>query len=247
MTRMVLSVVGSDRPGLTRALAAAVLSAGGNWLESHLSQLGGLFVGSVLVEIHAEAVDDLRAADEDGPRDVILDQHLGEPLHDAARGQRPRQAGHAHTLAAAHQKVRDGEAQHEGAVHLGLHGQGRDIGHGGGAIHPDPDRMGRLPLALAHIDPVVSSRAAPVDPRGGFAPDEGAELPEGLAHASALAPMHAMHRRRRDLFGRDQQGRQAARKIQRAALVAGLGRSFAGVQKAGVHHGVSQAARRAAR
>ena len=62
MTRMVLSVVGSDRPGLTRALAAAVLSAGGNWLESHLSQLGGLFVGSVLVEIYAEAVDDLRAA-----------------------------------------------------------------------------------------------------------------------------------------------------------------------------------------
>ena len=31
------------------------------------------------------------------------------------------------------------------------------------------------------------------------------------------------------------------------ALVAGLGRSCAGVQKAGVHHGVSQAARRAAR
>ena len=62
MTRMVLSVVGSDRPGLTQALAAAVLSAEGNWLESHLSQLGGLFVGSVLVEIRAEAVDALRMA-----------------------------------------------------------------------------------------------------------------------------------------------------------------------------------------
>lgn len=59
MALLVLSVVGSDRPGLTRALAAAVLSAGGNWLESHLSQLGGLYVGSVLVEGDAEA---LRAA-----------------------------------------------------------------------------------------------------------------------------------------------------------------------------------------
>ena len=53
MTLLVLSVVGSDRPGLTRALAAAVLSAGGNWLESHLSRLGGLYVGSVLVELPA--------------------------------------------------------------------------------------------------------------------------------------------------------------------------------------------------
>lgn len=59
MALLVLSVVGSDRPGLTRALAAAVLSAGGNWLESHLSRLGGLYVGSVLVEGEA---DRLRAA-----------------------------------------------------------------------------------------------------------------------------------------------------------------------------------------
>src|SRR5579872_2957926 len=62
MARSVLSVVGSDRPGLTKALAAAVLEAGGNWLESHLSQLGGLYVGSVLVEVEADAVDALRAA-----------------------------------------------------------------------------------------------------------------------------------------------------------------------------------------
>lgn len=62
MAMMVLNVVGSDRPGLTQALAAAVLSAGGNWLESHLSRLGGLYVGSVLVELDAARVDDLRAA-----------------------------------------------------------------------------------------------------------------------------------------------------------------------------------------
>ena len=62
MALMVLSVVGSDRPGLTQALAAAVLSAGGNWLESHLSRLGGLYVGSVLVELAADGAERLRAA-----------------------------------------------------------------------------------------------------------------------------------------------------------------------------------------
>ena len=62
MALLILSVVGSDRPGLTKALAAAVLSAGGNWLESHLSRLGGLYVGSVLVELEAAKVEGLRAA-----------------------------------------------------------------------------------------------------------------------------------------------------------------------------------------
>lgn len=50
-TRIILTVLGSDRPGLTQALAAAVLEAGGNWLESHLSHLGGKFVGSVLADV----------------------------------------------------------------------------------------------------------------------------------------------------------------------------------------------------
>jgi glycine cleavage system regulatory protein len=62
LASVVLSVVGSDRPGLTEALASAVLSAGGNWLESHLSRLGGLYVGSVLVALEADKVDDLSAA-----------------------------------------------------------------------------------------------------------------------------------------------------------------------------------------
>jgi glycine cleavage system regulatory protein len=62
LASVVLSVSGSDRPGLTEALAAAVLSAGGNWLESHLSRLGGLYVGSVLVALEAERIDALRTA-----------------------------------------------------------------------------------------------------------------------------------------------------------------------------------------
>ncbi|WP_394730535.1 glycine cleavage system protein R [Altererythrobacter sp. GH1-8] len=49
--RFVLTVTGSDRPGLTSELSQAVLAADGNWKEGHLSRLGGLYVGSVLVEI----------------------------------------------------------------------------------------------------------------------------------------------------------------------------------------------------
>lgn len=62
MATFILSVTGSDRPGLTEALAGAVLAAGGNWLESHLSRLGGLYVGSVLVELAADGAEALRAA-----------------------------------------------------------------------------------------------------------------------------------------------------------------------------------------
>ncbi len=62
MESFVLSVIGSDRPGLTKALATAVQTAGGNWLESHLSLLGGLYVGSVLIALKAESVDALRSA-----------------------------------------------------------------------------------------------------------------------------------------------------------------------------------------
>jgi len=57
---VILTAMGSDRPGLTQALAAAVREAGGNWLESHLARLGGRYVGAVLVEI---APGDLPALD----------------------------------------------------------------------------------------------------------------------------------------------------------------------------------------
>ncbi|KPF74724.1 amino acid-binding protein [alpha proteobacterium AAP81b] len=61
-SRLILTVVGSDRPGLTDALARAVLAADGNWLESHLARLGGKYVGSVLVEVPAGGEARLRAA-----------------------------------------------------------------------------------------------------------------------------------------------------------------------------------------
>jgi len=61
-TKVILSAVGSDRPGLTQALAETVLGAGGNWLESHLSHLGGKYVGAVLVEVEQDRLPALTDA-----------------------------------------------------------------------------------------------------------------------------------------------------------------------------------------
>ena len=61
-TSVILSAVGGDRPGLTRGLAEAVFAAGGNWLESHLSHLGGKYVGSILVELDAARLGELDEA-----------------------------------------------------------------------------------------------------------------------------------------------------------------------------------------
>ena len=59
-SKVILTVIGADRPGLTEALAVAVHDAGGNWLESRLSRLGGSYVGSVLVELPETALELLR-------------------------------------------------------------------------------------------------------------------------------------------------------------------------------------------
>jgi len=75
-TQVILSILGSDRPGLTQSVAEAVLSAGGNWLESHLSRLAGKYVGSVLVELDASSLpglyDAVAAVDATGLQVVIV-------------------------------------------------------------------------------------------------------------------------------------------------------------------------------
>ena len=74
---VILTVVGSDRPGLTQALADAVLGAGGNWLESHLGRLGGKYVGSVLVELPEDRLpileEAVRQVDASGLRVTLVD------------------------------------------------------------------------------------------------------------------------------------------------------------------------------
>jgi glycine cleavage system regulatory protein len=60
--RLVLTVVGDDRPGLVGELATAISSHGGNWLESSMAQLAGQFAGIVEVAVATGKVAELRAA-----------------------------------------------------------------------------------------------------------------------------------------------------------------------------------------
>ena len=59
---LVLTVVGPDRPGLVRSLAACIADHGGNWLESRMCRLGGQFAGILRIEVPVEKVDLLLAA-----------------------------------------------------------------------------------------------------------------------------------------------------------------------------------------
>ena len=61
-TYLVMTVLGSDRPGLVSSLAATVAAHGGNWLESRMARLAGQFAGIVRIECPAAGADALLAA-----------------------------------------------------------------------------------------------------------------------------------------------------------------------------------------
>lgn len=54
MASFVISVLGDDRAGLVEALSAVVAEHGGNWEQSHMTQLAGKFAGVVLVSIPSQ-------------------------------------------------------------------------------------------------------------------------------------------------------------------------------------------------
>jgi glycine cleavage system regulatory protein len=61
-TSLVLTLVGSDRPGLVESVAQLVAAHGGNWLESRMARLGGQFAGIARVEVPTSGEAALRAA-----------------------------------------------------------------------------------------------------------------------------------------------------------------------------------------
>ncbi len=73
MTQLVLTAIGDDRAGLVSALAGAVASEGGNWLESQMARLGGKFAGIVLVEAPQDRLDSLVAAVQALSAEHLLD------------------------------------------------------------------------------------------------------------------------------------------------------------------------------
>jgi len=58
----VLTVIGSDRPGLVESVAEVVAGHGGNWEASRMAHLGGQFAGMLRVSAPAEASDALLEA-----------------------------------------------------------------------------------------------------------------------------------------------------------------------------------------
>jgi glycine cleavage system regulatory protein len=56
---LIMTVLGSDRPGLVSSLADTVARHGGNWLESRMARLAGQFAGIVRIECPSTAVDAL--------------------------------------------------------------------------------------------------------------------------------------------------------------------------------------------
>ena len=68
MAFLILTVVGPDRPGLVRALSAAVAARNGSWLESRMARLAGQFAGIVLVDAPEALLDDLRGLEAQGLR-----------------------------------------------------------------------------------------------------------------------------------------------------------------------------------
>lgn len=59
---LIMTVLGSDRPGLVNSLADTVAQHGGNWLESRMARLAGQFAGIARIEIPTDAVDALLAS-----------------------------------------------------------------------------------------------------------------------------------------------------------------------------------------
>lgn len=61
-TSLVLTLIGTDRPGLVDALAARAAACGANWLESSMAQLAGKFAGIVRLEVAEAQAAELEAA-----------------------------------------------------------------------------------------------------------------------------------------------------------------------------------------
>lgn len=61
-TSLILTILGTDQPGLVDSLARLVAEHGGNWIESRMARLAGQFAGILRVEVAAEQAQSLTAA-----------------------------------------------------------------------------------------------------------------------------------------------------------------------------------------
>ena len=86
MTTLILTVAGSDRPGLVAAVADVVDSHGGNWESSQLAELAGVFAGVIQVSVAPEREGDLQDALRALDGSLTVSVHTGaDAAADAAR------------------------------------------------------------------------------------------------------------------------------------------------------------------
>lgn len=89
-TSLIVSVVGSDRPGLVEQISTTVAEVGGNWEGSRMIRLSEQFAGMVQVVLRPESVDDLRARlarlESDDLRISVI--HAGETAANSPPAQR---------------------------------------------------------------------------------------------------------------------------------------------------------------
>jgi len=83
MTTLILTIVGSDRPGLVAAVADVVDAHGGNWENSQLAELAGVFAGVVQVSVADDRVSDLTTALE-GLEGLTVAVHAGNATAESA-------------------------------------------------------------------------------------------------------------------------------------------------------------------
>jgi glycine cleavage system regulatory protein len=74
-THLVLTIIGSDKPGLVESISEVVVDHGGNWSESRMARLGGQFAGILLCTVpthRSESLgESLRALEAEGLRVVV--------------------------------------------------------------------------------------------------------------------------------------------------------------------------------
>jgi glycine cleavage system regulatory protein len=88
MHDVILTLIGSDRPGLVELVASTVTRLGGNWLESRMAHLGGKFAGILRVQVPAEhlavLVQTMEQLSRDGLR-IVVETNAPLPPRDDGR------------------------------------------------------------------------------------------------------------------------------------------------------------------
>ncbi|MEM7698600.1 MAG: ACT domain-containing protein [Verrucomicrobiota bacterium] len=81
---LIITLLGSDRPGLVEAVSNAINGTGGNWESSRLARLGGQFAGMVQLTIAKDKIEQLDKAlnelEKDGLKVSVIhsDGHVSE-------------------------------------------------------------------------------------------------------------------------------------------------------------------------